>query len=179
MVRNVGYRRLDDFIDHLRTHLGNKVIFKKGAWQKMMQTLRHGEALVVTIDQSRYKQGVEVILFNRKATTTLAVALSAIRCKSPVIPIFGSRDADGTHTAHIYPPLDLERTNDLRRDLQVNTQKMVDVMEDMIRKYPDQWIWFQRPWKKTYPNLYPEWEARRQKRKRKKRQRKSKMAVSS
>jgi len=179
VVRNVGYKWLDNFIDHLRTRLGNKVIFKKGAWQKMMQTLRHGEALVVTIDQSRYKQGVEVILFNRKATTTLAVALSAIRCKSPVIPIFGSRDANGTHIVHIYPPLELERTNDLRRDLQVNTQKMVDIMEDMIRKYPDQWIWFQRPWKKTYPNLYPEWEARRQKRKHNKQRRKSKMAVSS
>jgi lauroyl/myristoyl acyltransferase len=45
---------------------------------------------------------------------------------------------------------------------------MVDAMEAMIRRYPAQWIWFQRPWKKTHPQLYPEWAARRRKHKQKK-----------
>jgi KDO2-lipid IV(A) lauroyltransferase len=179
VVRKIGYKRLDNFIQHIRTRLGNKVIFKKAAWGKMVQTLRNGQALMVTIDQSRYKQGVEVILFNRKATATPAIALAAIRRRCPVLPMFCVRGADGTHAVHVHPPIKMQRTKDLRSDLQVNTQKMVEVMEDMIRKFPDQWIWFQRPWKKAYPNLYPEWEARRQKRKRKKNQRKSKMAVSS
>jgi KDO2-lipid IV(A) lauroyltransferase len=179
VVRKVGYKWLDNFLQHIRTRFGNKVFFKKEAWQKMVQTLRNGEALMVTIDQSRYKQAVEVMLFNRKATATPAIVMAAIRCRCPVLPLFCVRGSDGTQTIHVHPPIEIQRTNDLRNDLQVNTQKLVAVMEEMIRRFPDQWIWFQRPWKKYYPNLYPEWEAKRQKRKRKKKLRNSKMAVSS
>jgi len=168
VVRNVGYRWVDNFLEHIRTRFGNKVILKKEAWQKMVQTLRNREALMVTIDQSRYKQAVEVMLFNRKATATPAIAMAALRCRCPVLPLFCVREADGTQAIHVHPPIDMQRTSDLKNDLQVNTQKLVAVMEDMINRFPDQWIWFQRPWKKNYPDLYPEWEAKRQKRKRKK-----------
>lgn len=178
VVRKVGYRWLDNFLEHIRTRFGNSVIYKKEAWPKMVQTLRNREALMVTIDQSRYKQGVEVMLFNRKATATPAIVMAAIRCRCPVLPLFCVRGADGTHAIHVHPPIEMQRTTDLKNDLQVNTQKLVAVMEDMINRFQDQWIWFQRPWKKNYPDLYPEWEAKRQMRKRKKAE-KNKLTVSS
>jgi KDO2-lipid IV(A) lauroyltransferase len=170
VARKIGYKRLDHFFHYLRTRFGNKLIYKKGALSKMKQILRRGEILGLTIDQSRRKQGVEVMLFNREIAVTPAAAFLAIRCKCPVLPIFCVRETDGKHTVHVKPPLTMQKTNDLRRDLKVNTQIMMDVVQDMIIKYPDQWVWYQRPWKKTYPNLYPEWEARRKKRGRKKAQ---------
>ena len=172
VARKIGYEWLDDWFDRYRKRLGNKVIYKKGAWPKMVQTLRNGEALLITLDQSRYKQAVEVDFFNHKATVTPAAAMAAMRCRCPVLPVFNVRETDGTQAIHVYPPIEMQRTKDLRSDLQVNTQKMIDAMEDMIRKYPDQWVWFQRPWKKTHPKLYPEWEARRRQRKQSKKRRK-------
>jgi KDO2-lipid IV(A) lauroyltransferase len=172
VARKIGYDWLDNWFDWYRKRLGAKVIYKKGAWPKMVQSLRNAEALLITLDQSRYKQAVEVNFFNHKATTTAAIAMAALRCRCQVLPMFSVREADGMQAIHIYAPIEMQRTNDLRSDLQANTQKMVAAMEDMIRKYPDQWVWFQRPWKKTHPELYPEWEARRQKRKREKQGRK-------
>jgi KDO2-lipid IV(A) lauroyltransferase len=172
VARKIGFKWLDDWFDFLRTRLGNKIIYKKGAWQKMVQTLRNAEALLITLDQSRYQQAVEITFFNHKATATPAIAMAALRCRCPVLPAFCVREADGIQAIHIYPPVEIQRTKDLRRDIQVNTQKMIDAMEDIIRKYPDQWVWFQRPWKKTHPELYPEWEAKRLKRKKKKQLRK-------
>ena len=171
VARKTGHGWLDDWFDRYRKRLGNKVIYKKGAWPNMVKTLRDGEALLITLDQSRYKQAIEVTFFGHKATTTPAAAMAAIRCRCPVLPIFCAREADGMQAVYVYPPIEMQRTNDLRNDLLVNTQKMIDAMEDMIRKHPDQWVWFQRPWKKTHPELYPEWEARRAQRKKEKKRR--------
>ncbi len=174
VARKIGYDWLDDWFDKYRKRLGNKVIYKKGAWPNMVKTLRDAEAILITLDQGRYKQAIEVTLFGHKATTSPAIAMAAMRCRCPVLPIFNVREADGLQAVHVYPPIEMQRTKDLRSDLQVNTQKMIDAMEDMIRRHPDQWAWFQRPWKNTHPELYPEWEARRRRRKKKKQRRKLK-----
>ena len=146
-------------------------------WTKTLLT-QFSCALKVTmhdallIDQSRRKQGIEVTFFGREATATPAAALLAMRCKVTVLPGFCVRDPDGRLTAHIRPPLEMIRTGDFRRDLQTNTQIMINAVEEMVREYPDQWFWTLKPWKVAYPHLYWEWEERRRKRKaRKKRKR--------
>jgi KDO2-lipid IV(A) lauroyltransferase len=172
VARNLRHARLDRWFYRLRTRFGNKIIYKKGALPKMRQTLRRGEMLALTMDQSRGKQAIGVKFFGRDATATPAPALLAMRCKSPVLPMFCFRGAAGNPTIHVDPPIKIQRTGDLRADLKANTQRMMTAVEDMIRRYPDQWIWFQRPWKKTYPELYPEWEARRKRRKKNQNKRK-------
>jgi KDO2-lipid IV(A) lauroyltransferase len=157
-------------LDHLRSRFGNIIIDKKGGLQNIMQALRRGETVALLIDQSRRKQGIEVTFFDREATTTPAAALLAMRCKSTVLPMFCVRDPDGQLTIHVKPPLETIRTGDLRRDLQTNTQMMMNAVEEMVREYPDQWFWTLKPWKVAYPHLYWEWEERRRKRKTRKKQ---------
>ena len=104
----------------------------------------------------------------KETSVTPAAALLAIRCKSPVVPMFCLREADNQLVIHIGSSLEMKRTDDLRADLLANTQIMMDALEDMIRRYPDQWVWYQRLWKVSYPQLYPEWEEKHQKRKKNK-----------
>ncbi len=165
VARHIRFGWLDRWFYRLRTRFGNRIIFKKDALPEMRQVLRRGELLAITLDQSRHKQAIEIDFFGHKATATPAAALLAMRCKSPVLPSFCLRDADGELFIEVAPPIELQRTKDLRADLQANTQKMIDVMEAQIRRHPEHWIWFQRPWKKTHPELYPRWTARRLKKK--------------
>jgi len=44
------------------------------------------------------------------------------------------------------PPIELIRTGDMERDVVENTQRFTKVIEDIIRKYPDQWVWVHRRW---------------------------------
>ncbi len=151
-----------------RNRLGNTIIDKKGALPKITEGLRRGEVIGMLIDQSRRKHGVEVTFFGRKATASPAAALLALRCNSLVLPAFCVRRSDGQLTIQVKTPFELTRTGDLRSDIQSNTQRMIDVVEEMVRTYPDQWFWLLKPWKVHYPNLYSEWDARRRKRKAKK-----------
>jgi len=158
----------DILLSRWRNRFGNTIIDKKGALPRMTEGLRRGELIGMLIDQSRRKHGVEVTFFGRKATASPAAALLALRCKSIVLPAFSVRGTDGRLTIQVKTPLELTRTGDLRRDIQSNTQRLIDIVEDMVREYPDQWFWLLKPWKVHYPNLYSDWDAWRRRGKAKK-----------
>lgn len=156
-MRNV---RLDRLIHKMRTRFGNKIIYKKGALPEMMQTLRRGQMVGILMDISRRFDGVEVNFFGRRATATPAAAMIALRCKSPIIPAFCHRSANGKLIIRVERPIEIQRTKDLRADLQTNTQLITDRIERAVRNYPEQWNWMLKRWKEFYPDLYPESEKR-------------------
>lgn len=147
---------LDRLVHKFRTRFGNRIIYKKGAMPEMTRTLRQGNVLGLLMDISRRFDGVEVQFFGHKATATPAAAMLALRCKSPVIPVFSHRNQMGQLVIKVEHPIEIQRTGDLRSDLQTNTQLITDRVEQAIRKNPEQWNWILKRWKEFYPDLYPE-----------------------
>lgn len=169
VVRKIESGTVNKWILKLRTRFGNSVIDKEGALPEMTQALRNGKILALMIDQgTKISEGVELIFYGKKVTVTPAAAMLALRCKSPVLPVFCVREEDQKLTIIIEPPVELVRTKNLRKDLITNTQIMTDVIENAVRKYPDQWLWLHKRWKRFYPDLYPEYIARRRRRREKK-----------
>jgi KDO2-lipid IV(A) lauroyltransferase len=164
VAKKIRFEPLNRWVHGLRTRFGIRIIYKKGALPEMRQTLRQGGILALLVDQSRRSEGVEVLFFGKKVTATPAAAFLAIRCKSPVVPVFCIRAADGQLTIHIQPPLEMVRTKDLRADVQANTQVITQAVERAVRDHPEQWFWVHKRWKKYYPELYPEYSARRNRR---------------
>ena len=65
---------------------------------------------------------------------------------SPVLPAFILRRPDGRHRVVIGEVLRYEDTGDTDRDLYEFTRKMTQILEQVIRENPTQWIWFQKRW---------------------------------
>ena len=164
VVKKIRFAPLNRWVHRLRSRFGIKIIYKKGAMPEMRRMLRRGGVIGLLVDQSRRSEGVDVNFFGHKVTTTPAAAFLSIRCKSPVLPIFCVRDDRGRLTVVAKPLLEMKRTGDLRSDVQANTQRITDIVEKAIRQYPDQWFWVHKRWKKYYPDLYPEYQARRKRR---------------
>jgi KDO2-lipid IV(A) lauroyltransferase len=150
----------------LRSRFGNRVVFKDGAMPFMIRSLRKGHTVGVLIDQGvRRKEAVEVSFLGKRTMATPAAALLALRCRAPVVPIFCVRGADGRYCVKVQPAVSFERSASLRHDIPAYTQKLLSPLEDVIKQYPEQWFWFHKRWKRTYPELYPEYrELRRRKR---------------
>ena len=165
VVKKVRFAPLNRWVQRLRSRFGIEIVEKKGAMPEMRRMLRRGGVIGLLVDQSRRSEGVEVNFFGHKVTTTPAAAFLAIRCKSPVLPLFCVRDDSGRPTVVVQSPLEMKRTGDLRSDVQANTQIITDIVEKAVRQYPDQWFWVHKRWKKFYPHLYPEYQLRRQRRK--------------
>jgi len=146
---------IDRLVHKLRTRFGNRIIYKRGALPEMTHILRQGQMLGLLMDISRRFDGVEVQFFGRRATATPAAAMLALRCKSPVIPIFCHRNHRGNLVIKAERPIEIKRTGNLRSDLQTNTQLITDRVEQAIRNHPEQWNWVLKRWKEFYPDLYP------------------------
>jgi len=169
VARQIQNKTINRWINGLRTRFGTRVIYKDIALPEMTRTLRQGKILAILIDQgTKSSLGVKIRFFNKFVTATPAAALLAMRCKCPVLPVFCTRNDNGAFTISLEPPLVLKRTGDLGADLRTNTQIMTDVIEKMVRKYPEQWFWVHKRWRKYYPHLYPEDLARRRRRRAKK-----------
>jgi KDO2-lipid IV(A) lauroyltransferase len=175
IAKKIRFGPLHRWLNRVRTRFGLKIINKKGALPDMRAALRRGEVTGLLIDQAKRSESVDVHFFGKLVTTTPAAVLLALRCKSPVVPVFCVREAGGQLTFRVDPPLVFIRTNDLRSDLVTNTQMMTDVVEKMVREYPDQWLWLHKRWKKHYPHLYPEFELRQQRRKQREARRERRM----
>jgi KDO2-lipid IV(A) lauroyltransferase len=169
VARQIQNKIINRCIHGLRIRFGSRVIYKDVALPEMTRTLRQGKILAILIDQGiKSSLGVKIKFFNKFVTATPAAALLAMRCKSPVLPGFCTRNEDGAFTISLEPPLVLKKTGDLSADLRTNTQIMTDAIEKMVRKYPEQWFWVHKRWRKYYPHLYPEDMDRRRLRKTKK-----------
>jgi KDO2-lipid IV(A) lauroyltransferase len=150
-LRNTRFER---WLYHIRTRFGNSILYKKGALAEMTGILRGGGVLAVLMDMARRKDGVDVTFFGKKATATPAVAMLALRCRCPVVPVFCVREPDGVIGLHGHPPIEMRRSGDLRADLVENTQRITDVIERVVREHPEQWHWLMRRWEEHYPQLY-------------------------
>lgn len=164
VVKPMRLPAFDAWLSRLRSRLGARVIGKVGSLPEMAQALRRREVVCLLVDQSRRSEGVEVRFMGRRVTTTPAVAMLALRHRSPVVPIFCVRRPNGALAIEASPPLAFARSGRLREDLQVNTQRVTDAVEAAVRRYPAQWLWAHKRWKKFYPELYPEYQARRRRR---------------
>jgi len=176
VVKEIRFKPFNQWVHKLRTRFGINIIYKKGALPDMREALRRNGVVGLLVDQSRRKEGVDVNFFGHRVPATPAAAFLGLRCKTPILPIFCIREASGQLTVHVDHPLNIKWSGDLRADVQANTQLITDAVERMIRKYPEQWFWVHKRWKKYYPHLYPEYQLRRQRRKEREERREQRMA---
>jgi KDO2-lipid IV(A) lauroyltransferase len=103
-------------------------------------------------------EGVFVDFFGKSACTTTGIARVALHTGAAVVPGYAYWDASiGKYRLRFEPAVELIRTGNTERDIFVNTQRFAKVIEEIIRKYPEQWVWVHARWKvrpKGEPELY-------------------------
>jgi len=145
---------LNRLIDRIRSRFGSTVISKKkeSAPRDLVQALRDGSCVGILLDQNMASyDGVFVNFFGRPACTAKGLALIARRTGAPVVPAFIAREADGRHHIMILAPVEFSQGRDVKADVITNTARCTAIIERMVRRYPDQWLWMHRRWKTQPP----------------------------
>ena len=143
VVRPLDNPFIDSLVERRRTLSGNRLIDKTDAARSILRALRKGEAVGVLIDQnSSESEGVFVDFFGIKACANLAFARIAAHSGAAVVPGFALWDPQlARYTLRFFP--EIEITGDSSSD----TQRLQTILENVIRQYPDQWLWIHRRWK--------------------------------
>jgi KDO2-lipid IV(A) lauroyltransferase len=115
--------------------------------ENTIKSLRNNELVFIPIDQNFGTGGVFVNFFGRKAATATGPVVLAKRTKATILPCFILRQKDDTHRIIFEPALKLEEDRDQEKSIIINIQKLTDIIEAYIRRYPTQWSWIHRRWK--------------------------------
>jgi KDO2-lipid IV(A) lauroyltransferase len=159
LVRPLDNPRIDRMVERLRTRFGNRPIDKGAAARTALRLLKQGGTLGVLADlNTQEREGVFVPFFGRLACTTAGVATLALRTDATVIPVCAPWD--DRRKKYVFrggPVIELVRTGDDRRDVEINTANFTAAIERHVRMFPDQWLWIHKRWKtrpKGEPDLY-------------------------
>ncbi|MEI9812062.1 MAG: lysophospholipid acyltransferase family protein [Acidobacteriota bacterium] len=147
VVRPLDNPYLDAFVEHRRALTGNPIIQKKEAARGIFRALHAGEAVGILIDQnSTFEEGVFVDFFGRKACANAAFVKFAHRTGAAIVPGFALwNESEKRYVLRFYPEIQMSG------DVLADTQRVHSFLEQVIREYPDQWLWIHRRWKTQPP----------------------------
>ena len=147
VVRPLDNPYIDGLVERRRALAGNRPIFKKDFARSILKSLAANEAVGVLIDQNvSADSGVFVDFFGIPACAAAGFAKIAAHSGAAVIPGFALwSEEERRYVLRFYPPVPM--TGDAARDTQVLQKRL----EEVIRAYPDQWLWIHRRWKTRPP----------------------------
>jgi len=139
---------LDALVLRVRSATGNTPVAKDRAMRSMLRSLKQNEMLGILIDQNvAWYEGVFVDYFGRPACTTDGLALLALHTEAPVLPAYMARRPDGRYRLVIGPEVEVTNTGNREADVLANTQRFTGIIEETVRRFPDQWLWLHQRWK--------------------------------
>lgn len=132
-----------------REGIGLEVIPPLNATPKVIRALSQNKVVGIMFDQrGKRSKGIWADFFGRKVPTTPGLAMMALKSGAPVLPVFMIRLGLRKHRLIVKEPVELIRTGDFGKDMEANTQLFNQVLEAIIRQYPDQWLWIHRRWER-------------------------------
>jgi KDO2-lipid IV(A) lauroyltransferase len=159
MARPIDNQRIDALVNGYRCLSGNRPIFKNESARVMLKVLKEAGTVGILADQNTMpEEAVFVDFFGKRASTTTGIARVALHTGAAVVPGYAIWDElSQKYRLRFEPPVELIRTGDTERDVLENTQKFTRVIEEIVRKYPEQWVWVHGRWNtrpKGEPSLY-------------------------
>jgi len=149
VMRSLDNPRIDHLIQSYRTMHGNRTVDKDDFVRGLLAAMKAGEVVGILMDTNMTPpQGVFVDFFGVPAYTASGLARIALRTDGAVVPTFTIWDSKlRKYRLRFDPAVELIRTGDNERDIVANTAKFTQIIEDYVRRYPDQWLWVHRRWK--------------------------------
>ena len=140
---------LNRLITKYRRMHGNTTVDKDDFVRGLLAAMKKGEVVGILMDTNMTPpQGIFVDYFGIPACTASGLARIALRTDAAVVPTFTIWDpALRKYRLRFDPAVELIRTKDNEADITANTQLFTKIIEDYVRRYPDQWLWVHRRWK--------------------------------
>lgn len=149
VARVMKNRTMENVISRQRKRWGIEVIKPvKNTLFSMLRQLKRNQVIGFMMDQRRGPpEGVFVNFFGRPAATTPGLAYLAEKTDVRVVPFYNYRTDLGEFVAKFGPAIPYKRIGQRNENIYHNTQRYTEVIENMIREYPEQWFWIHRRWR--------------------------------
>jgi KDO2-lipid IV(A) lauroyltransferase len=139
---------LEAELARLRGRFGNLALGKQNIVRGVLSQLRDGGAVGMLIDQRVHPDvGVEVPFFGAPTSTHPILARLSARTGAPVVPAAAWWESPGRYTLELREPVVPDRLAEGERDVVRLTARYTAELEKMIRRRPEQWLWYHDRWR--------------------------------
>ena len=136
---------LNKDLEYIRKNYICKNQIKKGrtGTRQILENLKRGNSIALMIDQ-RVTEGIKINFFGTLASTTTIPAQIIKKYKCDLVPIYIERNKNHYFKMYVSQPIVInsEKSNE---EISIHLNK---ILEKMILKNPDQWIWTHDRWRK-------------------------------
>ena len=143
------YRPLNNlFLNPMMENIRKKYVCKRqikkgiGGTREILKLFKNGVSIALMIDQ-RVSEGKKIKFFNHEAYTTTIPAQLIKKFGCDVIPVHIERNKRYHFNIKFFEPISFDKNKNI---MQV-TLELNKILEKMILKNPDQWIWTHNRWK--------------------------------
>ena len=120
----------------------NQIKKGRAGTREIIRFLSKGTSIALMIDQ-RLREGEKIDFFGNPATTTTIPAQLIKKYGCSVVPIYIERKKSHHFKMYVSKPIKINRS----RSISEITKHLNDILEKMILKNIDQWIWTHDRWK--------------------------------
>jgi lipopolysaccharide heptosyltransferase II len=148
VYQSLGNRFIDKHVRRTRSQTGLELFDRRDGFEPVIELLRSGGGVGVLSDQHAGDHGVWTPFFGRLASTSPLPALLAKRTRAALI-------ASGVYTTGParWRIVFTERFDQTGASVAVLTSKINRVIEEQIRRAPEDWFWVHNRWKTPEPNF--------------------------
>ena len=138
---------MDRFINDYRRMVGIHVTYKTSV-TRMFRMLKEGWFIGLLMDQdTSMRDGIILQFFGQETNCVPGPAALARSQDAPILPVYITKLPDGRHRLMLHKPIYVERTRDKQADIRRTSQQLMDVLEQHVRDYPEDWFWLHDRWK--------------------------------
>lgn len=153
VAREPNYETILTLVEEFRLSYQLQLIWRKelNNPKKLLSVVRGGGFLGALIDQDMDMEGIYAAFFGLRCSYPRGPVAMAIKLKKPIFIVFDARTSYRTHKIHI-ERLDWEHLKGIKSDKEIESyivQRFSEDLEAHIRKYPDQWVWWHRRWRRV------------------------------
>ncbi|MFN8571668.1 MAG: lysophospholipid acyltransferase family protein [Gemmatimonadaceae bacterium] len=142
----------DDWITRTRQALGLLVVPDAEAVRRVPRAFREGRAVGFVADQGVLGLASTFVpFFGRPAKTPRGPAVFALKYALPMIFVVAVLQPEGRYHV-VIEPIPLRPSGDRERDVDDAVAMFTKVLERYVRRYPEQYFWHHRRWRRQPPD---------------------------
>jgi KDO2-lipid IV(A) lauroyltransferase len=148
IVRRMRNPYFDAYLNDTRTRAGMHVVYDADAVRHLPRAFRQGRGVAFVADQGvRGLASTFVPFFGRPAKTPRGPAVFALRFGLPAFFVAVVRQPSGRYRC-VATPVAVPDTGDRDADVDATVAGFTRILEDWVRRHPDQYFWHHRRWRR-------------------------------
>ena len=152
IVRRMNNPLFDGYVTRTREGARMIVVHDHDAVKRTPRAFKAGHAVAFVADQGVLGLASTFVpFFGRPAKTPRGPAVFAMRFRLPTFFVAAVRQPNGKYRC-VVTPVEIPDTGDREADVDTVVARYTSILESWVRRYPGQYFWHHRRWKRQPPD---------------------------